>query len=211
MLKVYYQTVGIASENTYAIVNELGQALVIDPGSNASQLVQWIQENNWQPQAILLTHTHFDHIGALDEVRNAFNIEVYVHENEAEYLSNPALNLSMGMGIHQVIAQPAEHLWQPQDMKENQVGAFSFRIAFIPGHSPGHVVYIFENDGFVIAGDTLFKESIGRTDFPLGNYEQLISGIKLHLLNLPDQTIIYPGHGPSTTIKYEKRFNGFLQ
>jgi len=209
MLEVFYQTVGIASENTYVVVNEKKEALIIDPGAGAPMLIHWIKSHHWQPQAILLTHCHFDHIESVDELRDAFGIEAYVHHIEADYLSDPNLNLSANMPVQPVAARPAEHVWQAEDMKEQQVGSFHFRVAHIPGHSPGHVVYIFENQKFVIAGDTLFQGSIGRTDLYLGDYHHLINGIKTHLYSLPDDTTIYPGHGQSTTIKFEKRFNPY--
>lgn len=210
MLEVHHQVVGVASENTYVVVNEQKEALVIDPGAEPSMLIHWIKSHHWKPQAVLLTHCHFDHIESVDQIRDEFGIEAYVHHIEKDYLTNPNLNLSVGMGVPDVSARPAEHLWLDEDMKQQQIGRFTFRIAHIPGHSPGHVVYIFESQGFVIAGDTLFHGSIGRTDLYLGDYHRLTSGIKNHLYTLPEETIIYPGHGQSTTIKFEKRFNPFV-
>lgn len=209
MLKVYYKTVGVVAENTYVIVNENNEALIIDPGDESDLLIAWIKQNNWQPIAILLTHCHFDHIGAVDALRDGFGIEVYVHQIENEYLTNPHLNLSYSM-LGQLISQrEADYCWTQADMMEQTIGSFHFRIAYIPGHSPGHVVYIF--DGFVIGGDTLFNRSIGRTDLYLGDYGQLIAGIHQHLLVLPDEYIVYAGHGEPTTIGEERQLNPFLK
>ncbi|MBD3949954.1 MBL fold metallo-hydrolase [Tuanshanicoccus lijuaniae] len=208
MYQVFQKTVGIASENTYVIVNEQQQALIVDPGDEASLLIQWIESNDWQPQAVLLTHGHFDHIGALDAVRQHFGIEAYIHHIEAAFLSDPMLNLSSGLMNEAVCRQPAEHLWRETGMK--RVGDFEFRIELIPGHSPGHVVYIFEPEGFVMAGDTLFNGSIGRTDFYLGSLSKLLNGIQTYLLPLADECIVYPGHGAATTIGNERLTNPFL-
>lgn len=210
MLLVEYKTVGVAQENTYAIVNSQKEVLIIDPGAQAEELIQWIDGHQWKPQAILLTHCHFDHIGAIDKIRDYYQIEVYVHELEEAYLSNPLLNLSYGMLGQSVKQRPAENIWYQKDMTDYQINQFKFRIVHLPGHSPGHVVFIFEREGFVIAGDTLFKQSIGRTDLPQGNFEQLIEGIQQQLLSLPETTTIYPGHGSPTTIKAEKQLNPFL-
>lgn len=210
MLSVYYQTVGLAQENTYVVVNEQNEALIFDPGGEADLLIAWIEENQWQPQAILLTHCHFDHIGAVDKVRERFDINVYVHEIEADYLSSPELNLSYGMLGRSVNQRPADVQWTQADMTTFKLNRFDLTIRHLPGHSPGHVVFIFDKEGFVIAGDTLFERSVGRTDLPGGSFEQLMQGIKTELLALPEETIIYPGHGSPTTIKAEKRFNPFL-
>lgn len=207
MYEVFCQTVGVANENTYSIVSPQKNALIIDPGAEANKLIKWIKENKWNPCAILLTHCHFDHIGALDEMRSEFNISAYVHPIESTWISNAQLNLSAYMASP-VEQSPAEHTWDT--MGEMTLFDFSFRIEHVPGHSPGHVVYIFENAGFVVAGDTLFRQSVGRTDLPLGNHQQLLSGIKQKLLTLPNQTIVYPGHGDSTTIQDEKANNSFL-
>lgn len=207
MYEVFCQTVGIANENTYSVVSSQKNALIIDPGAEAKKLIQWIKDNQWTPCAILLTHCHFDHIGALDEIRAEFNIPAYVHPIELNWVSDARLNLSTYMASP-VEQSPVENTWDT--MGEMTLFDFSFRIEHVPGHSPGHVVYIFENSGFVIAGDTLFRQSIGRTDLPYGNYQQLLSGITQKLLTLPDQTIVYPGHGDSTTIQDEKANNSFL-
>ncbi|MBS4461729.1 MULTISPECIES: MBL fold metallo-hydrolase [unclassified Facklamia] len=208
MYQVFRKVVGIASENTYVIVNERNEALIVDPGAQAEMLIKWIEDNQWQPQAVLLTHGHFDHIGALDAVRQHFNVEAYIHQIEADFLVNPVLNLSAGMLNQEVRQQPAQHLWNNTGLQK--IGAFEFRIELIPGHSPGHVVYIFEQASFVIAGDTLFNGSIGRTDFYLGSLSTLLSGIRTHLMCLTDDFMVYPGHGEATTIGKERLSNLYL-
>lgn len=209
MLEVHYQTVGLAAENTFVVVNEKREALIFDPGDESARLIAWVKKNQWQPIAILLTHCHFDHIGAVDAIREEFGIEVYVHEIEKDFLVNPQLNLSYSLLMQSIVQGAAEHVWTQEDMTSQKIGSFEFRIAHVPGHSPGHVVYIF--DGFVIAGDTLFKNSIGRTDFYLGDYHQLIMGIREKLFTLPDDYQVYPGHNEPTTIGEEKQLNPFFR
>lgn len=207
MLMVEKMVVGIASENTYAIVNEDKKALIIDPGAEAETLIDWIKSNGWQPQAVLLTHCHYDHIGALDAVREAFAIEAYVHPIEASFIIDSQKNLSYFVGSA-FMQRPAEHEWD--SMGGKTVGDFEFKVAFVPGHSPGHVVYIFEDDGFVICGDTVFEQSIGRTDLPGGSQALLLTGIQKEILSLPENYRLFPGHGSSTTIAAEIKTNPYL-
>lgn len=196
-------------ENTYAVVNSDSKAaLLVDPGDQAEEIIAWIDEHGWQPKAILLTHGHLDHIGALDAVRDHYQIEAYIHKTEAEFLTNPQLNLSAYMGP-KVIQRPAEHLWQ--QMGAQELVGFEFEIRHVPGHSPGSVIYIFAADRFVISGDTVFRASIGRTDFPGGSLDQLLSHIRQEILTLPGDFALYPGHGPATDVQTEQASNPFLQ
>ncbi|MCW6664452.1 MBL fold metallo-hydrolase [Aerococcaceae bacterium NML191219] len=209
MLKVHQLIVGAIEENTYAIVNEHQEALIVDPGADGDHIVAWIRQNGWQPTAIILTHAHLDHIGALDAVRDAFGIEAYMHPNEAEFIINPSLNLSGLWGGPPIIQRPVEHYWQ--EMGDQTLGNFTFRVAFVPGHSPGHVVYIFEKDGFIIGGDTIFKRGIGRTDLPQGNFLQLMQGIAREIISQPHHYAIFPGHGEATTIADEIANNPYFE
>ncbi|UUX33228.1 MBL fold metallo-hydrolase [Fundicoccus culcitae] len=207
MLKIEKMVVGIAQENTYAIINEANKALIIDPGANPEGLISWIRSNQWEPQAVLLTHCHYDHIGALDAIRDAFGIDAYVHPIEADFITDARQNLSY-YGGSPFVQRPAEHEWHAMETKV--VGDFTFDVAFVPGHSPGHVVYLFKEHGFVICGDTVFANSIGRTDLPGGNHPLLITGIQNHILPLPGDTLLYPGHGPATTVAQELKTNPYL-
>lgn len=211
MLQVFYRTVGIVGENTYVVVKPDKEALIFDPGAQGTSLIEWIESQGWSPKAILLTHAHFDHIGACDDLRQHYNIPLYIYHGEAHWLQDAQANGSqplLGMAIRQ---SPADHLWKDDDFGHQSLASFDFEIKFIPGHSPGHVVYYFPSDGFVISGDTLFKDSIGRTDLPGGDYHTLMKGLASQLLILPEETKIYPGHGEATTIKRERRFNPYLQ
>lgn len=209
MLEVHSMITGMAQEYCYAVVNEDKQALIFDPGDQAGDLMAWIDGNGWKPQAILLTHAHYDHIGAVDALRDYYDLPVYIHPNEADWLTNPELNLSAYTGGPLIRLQPADHLWE--SMGDKSVGNFEFQLAFVPGHSPGHVIYYFAEAGFVIAGDTLFQGSIGRTDLPGGDTRQLLEGIGRELLTLPGETKVYSGHTPVTTIQAERATNPFLQ
>lgn len=199
-----------AYENTYYLENE-HHLIVVDPGSDWDKIATKIQEINKPITAILLTHTHYDHIMNVDLVRQHFgHPPVYVAESEATWLYTPEYNLS-GLARHQdidnIILQPADVFFDyhsPYSLDD-----FYFYVAPTPGHSIGGVSIIFPNEHFVLTGDALFCESIGRTDLYTGNIEQLISSIKNELLTLPDYDV-YPGHGPQTTIVHEKMFNPFL-
>ena len=206
MLKVAKLVVGQIQENTYVVYNEVNKALVIDPGDDADRIIAWIKENGWEPEAILITHTHFDHVLAVDSVRDEFGIEVYVHEIESETFQTPNRNMQPSTVV---VNRPADHLWS--ELGEYTVGSFTFDIALIPGHSPGHVVYTFKEDGFVICGDTVFNGSIGRTDTPGGDLQTLLVGIARDILTLPGDFVLFPGHGAPTTVSQEIQSNPFLQ
>lgn len=202
----------IANENTYIITNE-NSLLVIDPGSDGQKIIDTINSTGKAISAILLTHTHYDHIMSLDLLRKTYqNPPVYVSEREASWLFTPEDNLS-GLIRHadlpDIITSPAEEYFQYKS--PYQISDFEFRVVETPGHSIGGISIIFDSEESVISGDALFRESIGRTDLPTGNYEQLIHSIKNNLLTLPSHYKVYPGHGPSTTISHEKNLNPFLQ
>lgn len=206
MLNVEKLVVGFVQENTYVIYNEANEALIIDPGDDADRIIAWVKENDWNPQAVLITHAHFDHVLAVDAVRDEFGIEAYVHEIEAEFFQHPDFNMLPSLSREN---RPAEHLWT--DIGEHTVGSFTFDIALVPGHSLGHVIYIFKEDEFVICGDTVFSGSIGRTDLPGGDLNILLEGIARDILTLPANYVLFPGHGGSTTVSQEIQSNPFLQ
>lgn len=210
-MKIERLVVGPLQTNVYAVVNDNNQALIIDPGADGHRIVNWINENNWQVQAILITHGHFDHIGALDDVRASLGVEAYIGSKDQELLSRPDLNVSaLFMPQLPVTQDECEQTWPVED-GEVRVGNFKFRVESIPGHTPGSSVYIFDDLKAVFTGDVLFKSSIGRTDFPQGNLTSLLTGIKDKLLTLPGDYSVYPGHNDPTTIEAEKLTNPFLQ
>ncbi|EOS7907776.1 MBL fold metallo-hydrolase [Enterococcus hirae] len=198
---------GMIEENCYLVYNDEA-LLIIDPGEDAAKIKTQIEKTQQQPVAILLTHTHYDHIGAVEELRQFYQIPVYVSPLEQSWLGDPILNLS-GLGRHvdiaNIIVSPAEYEFE---MKPYRLGNMTFRVVPTPGHSIGSVSFIF--DDFVVSGDALFKGSIGRTDLYTGNLEQLLHSIQTQLFVLPDEFAVYPGHGDATTIEHEKRTNPFF-
>ncbi|MEH7885521.1 MBL fold metallo-hydrolase [Bacillus sp. JJ1609] len=200
---------GQLQTNCYLIIDENNSCLIVDPGDNPKKLTTIIEQHELKPEAILLTHAHFDHIGAVDRIRDKYAIKVYIHVREKDWLTDPALNGSRHFMMKEMItARPAENLIA--DEGEMSIGNFSFSVYETPGHSPGSISIYFPNDNFVLAGDALFNGSIGRTDLPGGNHNQLIKSIHDRLLVLPEETEVLPGHGPATTIGYEMDTNPFL-
>lgn len=197
---------GDLMENCYLIWQKQS-LLIIDPGANAAIISQQITQIGATPVAILLTHAHYDHIGAVDDLRDEFQVPVYISPLEIEWLQRPVLNLSESLSKDkQVIVRPAEY---KLELREYTLADMSFKVVPTPGHSIGSVSFIF--DGFVVSGDTLFHGSIGRTDLHTGDFEQLLHSITSQLLVLPDHYKVCPGHGQTTSIAYEKTTNPFLK
>jgi hydroxyacylglutathione hydrolase len=200
--------VGPVQANTYILWNENHECLIIDPGSEGQKINKYIREMNVQPKAILLTHAHFDHIGGVEEVRNAWDIPVYLHENEADWLIDPNLNGSSHFPVEDIRTKPADVLFTREE--KLTIAGFTFQVFETPGHSPGSVSYYFKNDNIVFSGDALFAGSIGRTDLKGGSHSKLLKSIHDKLLVLPEQTIVASGHGHKTTIQNEMDSNPFL-
>ena len=200
---------GPLQTNCYLIINSENSCLIIDPGEEGSKLINEIEKKNLKPQAILLTHAHFDHIGAVDVIREKYAIPVYIHENEADWLTNPSLNGSTLFFAGQISLKPSgSHLIAGE--KKMTIGDFDFEVLETPGHSPGSVSYYFKEGDFIASGDALFQGSIGRTDLNGGSCRSFINSIHNRLLVLPENTVVLPGHGPTTTIRREMDSNPFL-
>ncbi|OMP67683.1 MBL fold metallo-hydrolase [Domibacillus epiphyticus] len=198
---------GPLATNCY-VLSHGKECVIFDPGSEGETLAKWLDENSLRPLAILLTHAHFDHIGAVEHIRQTFNIPVYVHKAEEQWLENPELNGSNRFGLGAITASPADFILHLEE--ELEIGPFQFKLYHTPGHSPGSLSFYFEEGGALFAGDTLFMGSIGRTDLPGGNHQELLNSIHNKLLALPEETIVLPGHGPATSIISEMDSNPFL-
>jgi hydroxyacylglutathione hydrolase len=200
---------GVLQTNCYIVENENKECLIFDPGSEGKRLINWLNKKDLKPVAIFLTHAHFDHIGAVDEVREQFKIPVYLHEEEETWLGDPKLNGSkFFMTQNSKTVKPADHILKKEEAFK--LNTFEFYIYETPGHSPGSVSFYFAKGGFVVSGDALFKDSIGRTDLPGGNQSTLLKSIHEKLLFLPEETTVLPGHGPVTTIGEEMDSNPYL-
>jgi len=205
-MRMWYRALGEFMSNCYIVAcDETNQALVIDPGIQHPWIQSCVTENNLTVAGIILTHGHLDHIGGADWVKGWSGAPVAIHEADADYLTSPALNGSLYFGMH-VQAAPADRLLRDGD--EVRAGNLRFQVIHTPGHSPGGICLY--SPGHLFAGDTLFAGSIGRTDLPGGGHRTLIESIKTRLLTLPPETVVYPGHGPSTTVGDERAYNPFL-
>ncbi|MGD6847241.1 MBL fold metallo-hydrolase [Rossellomorea aquimaris] len=200
---------GPLQTNCYILWNTKNECLVVDPGGEGEKLIQWLENHSLTPLAILLTHAHFDHIGAVDQVRDNYSIPAYIHEKEAKWLLDPALNGSQLFMMGDLIRlKPADYILTNE--KHLTIGDFQLELFETPGHSPGSISYYVQESGIVLAGDTLFMGSIGRSDLPGGNHKELLASIHEKLLTLPETTTVLAGHGPETSIEGEMDSNPFL-
>ena len=206
-MKIQQYVVGNVATNCYFAINDdTKEVLIIDPGAAAVQLSEKIKEHGLTPAGILLTHGHFDHASAAEELGRLLNVKVYAHEAEKETLETPGINLSGWEGKQEVYHADV----YVKDEQELELAGFRVKVLFTPGHTVGGCCFYFEEQGTVFSGDTLFECSIGRTDFPKGSASQLIRAIREKLLVLPDETAVYPGHGEMTSIGMERMNNPFL-
>jgi len=211
MLKIKTFEFSPIQENTYILYNEFNDCLVIDPGcyfdTEKDELANFIEKEKLKPLMLLNTHCHLDHVFGNKFVAEKYGLILQLHEKELPVLQfAPASGLMYNMPFDNYAG---EYIF----LKEGdtlKLGQDELEILFTPGHSPASISFYCQKQGFVIAGDVLFKQSIGRTDLPGGNFDTLINSIKTQLLILPDETIVYSGHGPSTTIGEEKRGNPYL-
>ncbi len=211
MINIKQFTFNAYQENTYVLFDETGECVIIDPGmydgGEQNELVQFITAAELKPVALLNTHCHIDHVFGNKFVFDQWALKPQFHEGELPVLQSiPGYAPQMGMS-YELSPEPEVYLPSTGVVK---FGNSTLSLIFAPGHSPAHLCFYSEEQNFLIGGDVLFFGSIGRTDLPGGNHQQLISSIKENLLILPGETKVFPGHGKPTTIGYEKQHNPFL-
>ncbi|MGA2070970.1 MAG: MBL fold metallo-hydrolase [Sedimentisphaerales bacterium] len=209
-MKIDRLILGDFETNCYVLrdSNKARDCLIIDTGLDSDPLLDFIELNKLTPAALILTHGHADHIAGVEPLRKEFpSIQVYIHKLDAEMLTDAAGNLSILAGTSLTVRK-ADHFVEEGDIIDKI--QIKLRVIHTPGHTPGGICLYCEKENVIFVGDALFAGSVGRTDFPNGDMQQLIKGIKQKLLVLPDDTVVYPGHGPETTIGREKTDNPFL-
>ena len=206
-IKVESYVVSDFGTNCYFVINtETKEMLIVDPGDNATMLAAKIEDEQLKPVAILLTHGHLDHAGAAEELAKKFEVKIYAHEAEKETLEDSRMNLTAAFGAAKVFH--ADAFLKDEEILE-LIGC-KIKVLFTPGHTPGGCCYYFNDQRILFSGDTLFCESVGRTDFPGGSSSTLIRSIREKLLNLSDDIKVYPGHMAQTSIGTEKMYNPFI-
>jgi glyoxylase-like metal-dependent hydrolase (beta-lactamase superfamily II) len=209
-MKIDRLVLGEYQTNCYVarISEQANDCLVIDTGLDVRELLEFLEINKLTPAAVVITHGHVDHIAGVEELRGKYPaIKVYIHKLDAQSLTDSMSNLSFMTG-NSFSTDEADHIVEENDVIER--AGIKLRVIHTPGHTPGGICLYAEKEGVVFVGDTLFADSVGRTDLPGGDTRQLIEGIKQKLLTLPDDTVVYPGHGNRTTIGREKTRNPFL-
>jgi hydroxyacylglutathione hydrolase len=203
----------LGSYETNSYILRVGEGvqdcLIIDTGLGSEGLIDILKEYQLTPVAVVFTHGHADHIAGLPLLRQSFGeIKAYIHKLDSGMLTEPMSNLS-ALGGGNFSTEPADHLLGQDDIIDE--AGIKLRVLHTPGHTPGGISLYAADEGIVFVGDTLFADSVGRTDFPGGSAPELIKSIREKLLCLGDETVVYPGHGPETTIQQEKAYNPFLQ
>ena len=206
-LKIGKITLGSCQTNCYFVYKaDSKNVLVFDPADRGDLLYSKLTDAGFTVEAILLTHGHFDHIWGVEKLKELSGVKVYAFEAEEELCMDAGMNISAAAG-RACSLKPDMLL---KDGEEVTIGEYTFRAIATPGHTKGSGCFYFEEDKMLISGDTLFQESVGRTDFPTGSMSTLVRSIKDKLMVLPEEVKVYPGHGESTTIGYEKENNPFL-
>jgi glyoxylase-like metal-dependent hydrolase (beta-lactamase superfamily II) len=202
-------TVGPFQENCYVIGDEsTGEGALVDPGDEAARIALAVEQTGLEVGRIIVTHAHIDHVGAVAALVDEYSCPVLMHAEAEPMLGQlPTQALMMGLRFGKVPAVE-RHI---EDDEVLEVGGLRLRALYTPGHAPGHLAFYLESEGLVLSGDALFAGSVGRTDLFGGDMELLLRSINERLLALPDETRVYPGHGPQTTVGDERRYNPFLQ
>jgi len=211
MLEVYRFIFNPFQENSYVLIDDTKTCAIVDPGNLSDdenlRLKSFITENGLNPKMILLTHGHFDHICGVNFLTDEFGLPVYAHA-KAQRMIDEAPEHGAAFGI--TITQPPAINYKIEDGEELSIGNSKLKVTHLPGHSEGSVFFYNAESKIAVVGDILFNGSIGRTDLPGGNLDDLLNGIREKLLTLPDDIQVFPGHGPETTIGVETKTNPFL-
>lgn len=208
MIKVENLVLGVCATNCYLVYNsDTKETIIFDPAASPQRIIDRIEELSLSPVAIFITHGHFDHILAINEIREKYNIKAYALNLEEEILTDSYKNLSVPFTGEAFSASADEYLTDGDEL--SFIGS-DITVIGIKGHTIGGACYYFANEGVLISGDTLFNCSVGRSDFPTGSAAMLIRDIDEKLMTLPDDVVVYPGHGEATSIGYERVNNGFI-
>lgn len=199
-------------ENTYVVHNETGDCIIADPGcyfgNERNELKEFIQNSQLRPKYLLNTHCHLDHVFGNKFIHDTYGLTLHLHEKEKPLLEYaPTSGLSWGLPFDNYQGE----LIFLREGEVIRLGEDELHVLFTPGHSPGHISFWCPSQKFVLSGDVLFQQSIGRTDLPGGDFDTLIKSIREKLFTLPDETVVYPGHGEATTVGDEKKMNPFLR
>lgn len=205
-MKISSLSLGLVETNVYFIENDTS-VILVDPANDSDLIIKKLNQINKKLVAVLLTHGHFDHIGALDDIIEKYDVPVFMHKSEFDFLTNVTKNGSEKFkqyGLPNVISNAKP---QPLEEGDANVEGFHFNVLHTPGHSPGSLTFVFNEFGVV--GDTLFKQGIGRTDLYKGDHETLVNSILDKLFELDDDLPLFPGHGPYTTVE-DEQMNPYL-
>lgn len=206
-LKCEFKVVGAVQTNCYFVYNtSTSECIIIDPGDEEQAISIFISQKGFKPVAILLTHGHFDHTGAVEGLKAQYGIKVYAALAERETLQDPYINLSSQLMGKRIVLEADEWL---EDGQVIELIGEKIKCLLTPGHTEGGMCFYFTSSGMLFSGDTLFEQSVGRTDFPGGSMGRLVESIRTKLFVLPDYLKVYPGHGMMTTIGDEKIMNPY--
>lgn len=195
-------------ENAYVVrCRHTGEAVAIDPGGEAARMADWIESSGARLAAVVLTHAHYDHIEGVGRLVARVPAPIHLHPADAPLYEGAAEQGAM-FGLPPIDVPRVDHDLEPGGAL--QVGRCTLEVRHAPGHSPGHVILYAEDAGVAFVGDVVFQGSIGRSDLPGGDFHRLIRSIREQVLTLPDETVLYPGHGPETTVGHERNTNPFL-